>query len=765
MAALESSFSSSHIPNGLKLRSEALSQLARPPNVALADYFEIGRVASAVHARRATHVALQFPEALLSDAADVVWALEDALDDLAAASGAEDHPTPLVYILGDTAFGEASVDEVAAAHLPTDFIVHFGPSTLTPTAGKVPVLHVFGQRPLDPHAAAAAIAAALPRCSPGSAAPPEGSAAAAPEQPHGLFPPVVLVYDAAYGAGVPPVAAALRALGVARVAVGAPPSALDYGHGGRGGGAAEPQRSCCGGGGDDAGESGCGCEAGSSAPDGCCEQAPTFHATGGDEGEGAAAAASAGVVLVGGLEVDLGCLGLRLDGEGGDGDQGGDLGDDRGSDLGDGDKAEAALAQCCVVFVGADGWQLSSVLMRCDGGNYPSLLFDPAGGSGGASAGVGGGAVGSDDGSGGGAACVPARCVSVDLRRRYYQVQKASGAQVVGVVVGTLGVRHFRRVLNRVVALVEAAGRKAYVLAVGAPNVAKLTNFPEVGVFVLVASPETALGLDARDFPVPVLTPLELEVALGGRAWLQGGYSTDFDDFLRAGNAAAAAAVAAAGGGAVSDGGASGGGGMGGMGGGMGGSEAGAAPVFSLVTGRHEDRRKHHLRLAFDGDDDGGDSGDGSCGGGGGGGGGSGSMSRELAAYHSPAAVFLAARSYQGLEVRLGQDAAHAAVEGRDGVASDYGERSLGGAPKQEGAAPQAAACNAARPPAALGLPPRPDDAAAAADDDAAAAARSSAITCPGEDEEEEEEEEEARECVGDAAAGFLEGLESSDDE
>ena len=44
---------------------------------------------------------------------------------------------------------EASVDEVAAAHMQPDLIVHFGPATLAPTASSIPVLHIFGQRPFD----------------------------------------------------------------------------------------------------------------------------------------------------------------------------------------------------------------------------------------------------------------------------------------------------------------------------------------------------------------------------------------------------------------------------------------------------------------------------------------------------------------------------------------------------------------------------------------------------------------------------------------
>ena len=41
-----------------------------------------------------------------------------------------------VFILGDTSFGECCVDEVAAAHLNSDGVVHFGHTCLTLAQAK-----------------------------------------------------------------------------------------------------------------------------------------------------------------------------------------------------------------------------------------------------------------------------------------------------------------------------------------------------------------------------------------------------------------------------------------------------------------------------------------------------------------------------------------------------------------------------------------------------------------------------------------------------
>lgn len=40
------------------------------------------------------------------------------------------------------------MDEVAAEHAGAEAVLHYGPACLSP-CGKLPVLHIFGQQPLD----------------------------------------------------------------------------------------------------------------------------------------------------------------------------------------------------------------------------------------------------------------------------------------------------------------------------------------------------------------------------------------------------------------------------------------------------------------------------------------------------------------------------------------------------------------------------------------------------------------------------------------
>lgn len=117
------------------------------------------------------------------------------------------------------------------------------------------------------------------------------------------------------------------------------------------------------------------------------------------------------------------------------------------------------------------------------------------------------------------------------LRRRLYLVERARDAQVVGIVVGTLGVADYLSVLEHLRGIIQRAGKQAYTLAVGKPNPAKLANFLEVDIFVLVACPQNSL-LESADFYRPVVTPYELEMACNpARTWT-GSYVTDFRHLL-----------------------------------------------------------------------------------------------------------------------------------------------------------------------------------------------------------------------------------------
>ncbi|XP_042472105.1 2-(3-amino-3-carboxypropyl)histidine synthase subunit 2-like [Zingiber officinale] len=117
------------------------------------------------------------------------------------------------------------------------------------------------------------------------------------------------------------------------------------------------------------------------------------------------------------------------------------------------------------------------------------------------------------------------------LRRRYYLVEKAKDANIVGILVGTLGVAGYLHIIEQMKELIKRAGKKSYTLVMGRPNPAKLANFPECDVFVYVSCAQTAL-LDCKEFLAPVITPFEAVLAFSrGRQWT-GEYVVNFQDLI-----------------------------------------------------------------------------------------------------------------------------------------------------------------------------------------------------------------------------------------
>ncbi|XP_009883166.1 PREDICTED: diphthamide biosynthesis protein 2 [Charadrius vociferus] len=269
-------------------------------------------------------------------------------------------------------------------------------------------------------------------------------------------------------------------------------------------------------------------------------------------------------------------------------------------------EALGGLQDCAMFYVGAEGLALTNFMLtwnRC-----PFSSSAPA------------------------TSCGRRETLNVNraLMRRLYLVERARDAQVVGILVGTLGVEGYLAVLQHLHELLHRAGKRSYTLAVGKPNPAKLANFLEVDIFVLVACAQNSL-LDSSDFYRPIVTPYELELACNpAREWT-GNYFTDFRDLLPGACAHVELPPAV--------------------------PAAEVVPDISLITG---EMRAAHLydppappqlppstTLACR------------------------DQTRALAEI-SPAASFLESRSWRGLEQQLGQTPVSKAVQGRRGIAIAY---------------------------------------------------------------------------------------------
>ncbi|XP_030062443.1 2-(3-amino-3-carboxypropyl)histidine synthase subunit 2 [Microcaecilia unicolor] len=214
------------------------------------------------------------------------------------------------------------------------------------------------------------------------------------------------------------------------------------------------------------------------------------------------------------------------------------------------------------------------------------------------------------------------------LMKRFYLIELARDAKVVGILVGTLGVVDYLSIIQHLRDRIRRAGKKSYTFVMGKLNTAKLANFLEVDIFVLVACPENSL-LDSSDFYRPVVTPYEMDMACNTAWEWTGQYVTDYRDLLPGGRSFVEFPI--------------------------GNATDREVPDVSLITG---ELRLTHLSQTQAVEDP-------AC--------------TSLAhrsdgtlAEKGLAASFLGSRSWKGLERRLGETPVTKAVEGRRGIAIAY---------------------------------------------------------------------------------------------
>ncbi|KAL5482353.1 DPH2 [Sanghuangporus weigelae] len=226
------------------------------------------------------------------------------------------------------------------------------------------------------------------------------------------------------------------------------------------------------------------------------------------------------------------------------------------------------------------------------------------------------------------------------LMRRYAILQKARDADVFGILIGTLGVSSYLPLVQHLRQLLRKAHKKSYTISVGKINPAKLANFMEIECWVWVACSEGMV--DSKDYLRPIITPFELELVLQPEPEWTGKYIFDFEELLSKATLDEDSEDGKEAGGSDPD-----------------------QPMFSLVSGKYRQakrygdpsRRNKNATESTNG-------------------------SQELTVRSqdsalskmadSAAAQFLHARSYQGLDPRLGQDAPSILEQGRSGIARGY---------------------------------------------------------------------------------------------
>ncbi|GAC94944.1 predicted diphthamide biosynthesis protein [Pseudozyma hubeiensis SY62] len=449
--------------------------------------YDVVSTAAKIRTGRFKRVALQFPDEALIDSVPVYWALKSEVRKIyshdAAGSDAASASTstsalgsstglPEFYILADTSYGGCCVDEVAAKHVDADLVVHYGHACLSATA-RMPVIYVFTKQPLADVAAAASGLAQ------------EASQHISSQVEEDNVKALVLTYDVSWDHVVDDVYHATQKalkgksvdLPLVRTHVDVRRNYQDkLVNGKSSASSAAKQADCCG-----------------ASRDSCCggaEQILSSCCNGGGCSSQDAATCCTGAAATAPSPSSIGpppsTTSTINDIASSQSSQ--PLGPSRMVTLPPG----VTLSQCAYLYLGPESLSLTNLLLTL-GASTPLISYNPLTST----------------------SRVETGSTNRLLMKRYASVLKARDASVVGLLVGTLGVHSYLPLLKYLRQLLtgKKSGRKVYTISVGKLNPAKLANFQEIDVFVLVACPENTL-VDSKEFYKPIVTPFEMELAV-----------------------------------------------------------------------------------------------------------------------------------------------------------------------------------------------------------------------------------------------------------
>ncbi|KAF9955377.1 Diphthamide biosynthesis protein 2 [Mortierella alpina] len=378
-----------------------------------------------------------------------------------------------VFILADTSYGSCCVDEVAAQHISADAIIHYGRSCQSPTS-RLPVIYVFGKQPVDVADCVSVF---------------DGFFAKDKAQK------VILMYDVIYAHCIDELLSKLTAgnnytniiksrvetesnLGYVLTRADAEQESPS--------GCCKKDSSCC----STTNGADSSCTSSSGAPSSSCSSGSANGCS--SSSSNCRTATSTSMAQQQTEEAPENTLNSNKRRRFG-----------RTYDLPEGDQIE----DYALFYVGDESPTLSNIMMthsKCEVYSYNPEKKQGR---------------------------LESAQVNKALMRRYFLVQKAKDADVIGIAVGTLGVASYMTMIQHLKALIESKGKKAYTFVMGKLNVAKMANFMEIDCFVYVACPENSL-IDSKEFYRPIVTPYELEIALSkSREW-NGDYVTDFQQLL-----------------------------------------------------------------------------------------------------------------------------------------------------------------------------------------------------------------------------------------
>ncbi|EWC46306.1 hypothetical protein DRE_04477 [Drechslerella stenobrocha 248] len=102
------------------------------------------------------------------------------------------------------------------------------------------------------------------------------------------------------------------------------------------------------------------------------------------------------------------------------------------------------------------------------------------------------------------------------LLRRYALLSHVRASGIFGILINTLSANNYLETIRTLQTLLAKHYKKSYLVTVGKLNPAKLANFAEVEVWIVVGCWESAVVDERREMWRPVVTPWEVTAALDG---------------------------------------------------------------------------------------------------------------------------------------------------------------------------------------------------------------------------------------------------------
>lgn len=104
------------------------------------------------------------------------------------------------------------------------------------------------------------------------------------------------------------------------------------------------------------------------------------------------------------------------------------------------------------------------------------------------------------------------------LMRRYNLIMKAKKANIFGIIVMNSNVQNYRKELTGITSLLDRHEKKHYTFTMNKLNEAKIKNFPEIDVYVVISCPKSCF-YEYTDFHKTIILPYELRIAFGEIEW------------------------------------------------------------------------------------------------------------------------------------------------------------------------------------------------------------------------------------------------------